>query len=202
MILADIGNTHIHIYNNGQITHIKKPEKFIDEIYYISVNSKKEKNFLKLNPKAVSLKQYVDFKTSYKGLGIDRVMACKSIQNGVVVDAGSAITIDVMEEGIHKGGIIMPGIYAFKQAFGTISEVLTFNEKIITHDLPNSTDEALNMGSVGAVKCLIEKVVGNKKIYFTGSDGKFLSDMFENSVYIEDLVFKGMIITLREMEKK
>jgi len=108
-----------------------------------------------------------------------------------------------MHQGFHKGGIIMPGIYAFKKAFGTISEVLKLNEKIITDEkLPNSTNEALNMGSIGAVKCIIEKYAKDKNLFFTGSDGKFLSKMFANAEYIEDLVFKGMLITLKEMEKK
>ncbi|GAB6074698.1 type III pantothenate kinase [Nautilia lithotrophica] len=203
MVLVDIGNTHFHIWQDGKINHFKKIQSFKDDVYYISVNRQKELELLALNPKAVNIKDYVKFDTDYKGLGIDRIMACKSIIDGVVVDAGSAITIDIMQKGFHKGGIIMPGIYAFKKAFGTISEVLKLNEKIITDEkLPNSTNDALNMGSVGAIKCIIEKYAKEKNLFFTGSDGKFLSKMFSNAEYIEDLVFRGMLITIKEMEKK
>jgi len=174
MVLVDIGNTNYHIYKDGNITHIKNICSFEEKVYYISVNNEKEKDLLIKNPHAINLKNYVKFKTRYEGLGIDRIMACKSIKDGVVVDAGSAITVDIMENARHLGGFISPGIYAFKKAFGTISEVLKLEPLPLKNNLPNSTDEALNWGSIGAVKCLIEKVAENKKIYFTGGDGKFL----------------------------
>jgi len=201
MTLVDIGNTHFHIYNNGGIVHLKHPTKIKGDVYYISVNEKKEKEFLTLNPKAVNLKHYVKFKTNYQGLGIDRIMACKPVKNGTVVDAGSAVTIDVMEDGVHKGGIITPGLYAFKKAFGTISEVLEYEISKPGDSLPLNTSEALNAGSVGAVVCLI-KSVGKGMLHFTGSDGKFFSKIFHGSEYIEDLVFRGMMITIKEMEIK
>ena len=198
MILVDIGNTNFHILKDNKIMLLKNAPKLEGDIFYISVNKKKEKEFLKLN-KAINLKEFVKFNTTYKGLGIDRIMACKSIEDGVVVDCGSAITIDIMEEGIHKGGVIMPGIYAFKQAFVTISDVLKFNIDY-KEVLPQNTNEALNMGSIGAIKCMIEKFRGNKKIYFTGGDGKLFTNFFTNCEYIEDLVFRGMKKTINEME--
>jgi type III pantothenate kinase len=117
MVLVDIGNTNFHIWDNGKIYDLKSPEKFKDDIYYISVNETKEKKFLQKNPKAVNLKEFAVLDTSYTLLGIDRIMACKAVNDGIVVDVGSAITIDVMQNGIHLGGIIMPGINAFKQAY-------------------------------------------------------------------------------------
>jgi type III pantothenate kinase len=199
MVLVDIGNTNYHVWQNGKIIHLKNIKSFNDEVYYISVNAQKEKKLLKLNPDAVNLKNFVKFDTDYKGLGIDRIMACKSIYDGVVVDAGSAVTIDIMEKGIHKGGIITLGLYAFKKAFGTISEVLKYDYKIINEKLPLNTNEALNYGSVGAVTCLIKKYSFNKNIYITGGDGKFLAEIL-NAEYIEDLVFRGMLLTIKELK--
>jgi type III pantothenate kinase len=202
MVLADIGNTNVHVWTDGKTVNKKSPEKYAGTVYYISVNREKEKIFKKLNPSAVNLEKYVLFDTAYRGLGIDRIMACKSISDGVVVDAGSAVTIDVMQENRHLGGIIMPGVYAFKQAFGTISEVLQFEPDIINTFYPNNTSDALNTGSVGAIKCMIEKYSQNRKVYITGGDGEFLSRVIENSEYIEDLVFRGMLKTIKELEKK
>jgi type III pantothenate kinase len=202
MVLVDIGNTNYHVWRNGKIRHIKTAECFNGEVYYISVNSQKEREFISLNPEAVNLKNYVKFKTEYEGLGIDRIMACKSVNNGVVVDAGSAVTIDIMENGEHKGGIITLGLYAFKKAFGTISEVLKYDYKNINENLPLNTKDALNYGSLGAVLCLIDSVRDDKNVYFTGGDGKFLSKFVKNGEYIGDLVFRGMIKTLEEMEKQ
>ena len=196
MILADIGNTNIHIYKNGKIFNIKKPQKFDEKVYYISVNKDKEKEFLKLNPDAVNLKNYVDFKTNYKNLGIDRIMACNTIQNGVVIDAGSAVTIDIIKEGIHQGGIIAPGLFAFKEAFVKISEVLRVEyKKIDLNSLPKNTNEALIYGSAGLIINTIKKFKG--PYFFTGGDGKFLAE-FVGGVYIKDLVFRGMIKTIKE----
>jgi len=200
VVLVDIGNTHFHIIKNDEIKHLREIVKFDDEVYYISVNEEKEKQLRKLNPGAFNLKDYVKFNTSYKGLGIDRIMACKSINNGVVVDAGSAITIDIMEDDVHLGGIIMPGINAFKEAYGKISKVLNLNPGEFEF-LPNNTADALNAGSIGAIVCMIEKVRGKKKVYLTGGDGQFLLKFIKNAEFIEDLVFRGMKKTLKEMER-
>jgi len=196
LVLVDIGNTNYHICESEKIYNLKEPKKFDDKVYYISVNKKKEKEFLELNPNAINLKDYVKFKSNYKNIGIDRVMACKSIENGVVVDAGSAITIDVMKNGIHQGGIIAPGLFAFKEAFAKISEVLKVEyKKIDLNKLPSNTNEALIYGSVGIVVDFIKKFEG--PYYFTGGDGKFLSEFVEG-IYIKDLVFRGMKKVIKE----
>ena len=196
MVLVDIGNTHFHILENGKIYNLKTPKKFDDKVFYISVNKEKEKEFLKLNRDAVNLKNVVEFKSSYKNLGIDRIMACITIENGVVIDCGSAITIDVMEGGIHKGGIIAPGLFAFKEAFSKISDVLKVDyKKIDLNYLPKNTNEALIYGSIGGVISLIKKF--KLPYYFTGSDGEFLAS-FVDGIYIKDLVFKGMKKVIKE----
>ena len=196
MVLVDIGNTNIHVFEDGKIYNLKNPIEFNDKVYYISVNSKKEKEFLKLNKNAINLKEFVKFNTNYKNLGIDRIMACKTIENGVVVDAGSAITIDIMKDNFHLGGIIAPGISAFKEAFVKISDVLKLEIKEFDYKkLANNTNEALLNGSVGLVLNYIEKF--KRPYYFTGGDGEFLARLIDG-IYIKDLVFQGMIKTIKE----
>lgn len=197
MVLVDIGNTHYHILENGKIYNLKFSKKFNDKVFYISVNKEKEKSFLQLNKNAVNLKEYVDFNTTYENLGIDRIMACIPIKDGVVIDAGSAVTIDIMEKGIHKGGIIMPGIFSFKKAFLDISDVLNMEIKEFDlNKLPQNTNEALLHGSIGAILKIIKSF--NKPYYFTGGDGKFLSN-FVDGVYIKDLVFRGMKEVIKKL---
>ncbi|WP_457561052.1 type III pantothenate kinase [Caminibacter sp.] len=194
--LVDIGNTYVHIFD-GEIKHLRKPIKLEGDVFYISVNEEKEKEFLKLNPNAVNLKKYVKFKTLYSNtLGIDRIMACKTIKDGVVVDAGSFITLDVMEDGLHLGGVIMPGLYKLKEIFAKNS---VLNKEFVypTSIPPKNTAEAVNEGSVGMVVEMIKKYSINKKIYFTGGDGEFLAKIL-NGIYIKDLVFRGMIKTIKE----
>jgi len=197
LILVDIGNTHYHIYKDGLIEHLKKIKKYDEKIYYISVNEEKEKKFLKLNPHAINLKPLVKFKTDYKNLGIDRIMACKSVRTGTVIDAGSAITIDSMKEGEYLGGIIMPGLYAFKEAFVKISDKLKirYTNDFDIKKLPKNTNEALLYGSVGAVVRIVAQL--QPPYIFTGGDGKYLSQ-FIVSKYDSEIIFRGMILTIKE----
>jgi len=198
LVLVDIGNTNIHVYENGKIYDLKYSVPFNDEVFYISVNKKKEKEFLKYNPNAINLAKYVKFDTIYENLGIDRIMACKSIEDGIVVDAGSAITIDIMQNNIHLGGVIMPGIAALKKAYATISDVLDIDfGEINFNKLPQNTQEAITYGGLGSIIVMINFLKKNKKVYFTGGDGKFLNKYIDG-VYIKDLVFRGMLKTIKE----
>jgi type III pantothenate kinase len=198
MILCDIGNTHFHFSKNGVLFDEIECSLKKEKIYFISVNDKKTKELLKKNPNSIDLSKYVTFNTSYQGLGIDRIMACKSIEDGVVIDAGSAITIDIMANNIHLGGYILPGISAINESYKKISTKLDYNFTMqIENILPLNTQEAISYGGIGMVLSFIEKTAKNKKLYFTGGDGKYLSKFFD-SIYIKDLVFRGMKQTIKE----
>jgi len=199
MILCDIGNTHFHFSKNDyffdEIVCSLKNEK----IYFISVNENKTKELLKKNPNSINLAEFVKFDTSYQGLGIDRIMACKTIENGIVIDAGSAITIDIMINSTHLGGYILPGLKALNNSYKDISNKLDveFNTNI-DNIIPTNTKDAISFGAIGMIIEFIKKVAKDKKIYFTGGDGQYLSKYFDNSVYIKDLVFRGMKKTIGE----
>ena len=200
MILCDIGNTHFHFNKEGRLFDEKECSLKKEKIYFISVNDKKTKELLKKNPNSIDLAKHINFNTSYEGLGIDRIMACKSVEDGVVIDAGSAITIDIMVSGIHLGGYILPGLKAINDSYKKISEKLDYNfiSQIDTKILPSNTIEAISYGGIGMVISMIEKASKNQKIYFTGGDGVYLSRFFDNSIYIKDLVFRGMKQTIKE----
>jgi len=202
MILCDIGNTNFHFNIDGKI--IDEEECIIKnkKVYYISVNKEKEKILLKKNPKSINLERIVQFDTHYEGLGIDRVMACKTIKDGVVIDAGSAITIDIMSNGLHLGGYIIPGIYVLNRSYSSISPVLDykFNMNIENNLLPSNTRDAISYGTIRMIISFIKEISKNKKLYFTGGDGIYLSKFFKNSIYVKDLVFRGMKQTIKEMK--
>lgn len=196
MTLVDIGNTRFHIFD-GKTRHLVRPEKIDDEVYYISVNEQKEREFLKLNPNAVNLKNYVRFNSEYANtLGIDRIMACKTVENGIVVDAGTFITLDIMHNSVHKGGVIMPGIRSLREIYKK-SKVLDFDFVYPVSNPPKNTLEAISEGSIGMVVEMIKKYAKDEKIYFTGGDGEFFAKIL-NGIYIEDLIFKGMMKTIKE----
>jgi len=196
LVLIDIGNTNFHIWENGRVYNLKKIRKFNDEIYYISVNEKKEKKLLELNPHAKKLTPKLN--TVYKGLGVDRAMACLAVEDGVVVDAGSAITIDKIDKTKHLGGVILPGIWAMKEAYAKISPKLDCEiVNIDLNKLPKNTSEAVSYGIISSIVSTVENLRGDKKVYLTGGDGEFLN-RFINGIYVKDLVFKGMLKSLKD----
>ena len=200
MILCDIGNTHFHFNKQGRVFDEVICSIKNEKIYFISVNDKKKEELLKKNPNSIDLSKYVKFNTAYQGLGIDRIMACKTIETGIVVDAGSAITIDIMADKIHLGGYILPGIKSINESYKNISEKLDMNFNFnIENVLPINTSEAISYGAIGMIISFIEKVSKNEKIYFTGGDGSYLAKFFNNSIYIKDLVFRGMKQSINEI---
>lgn len=197
MILCDIGNTTFHfLINNEHIKYFLDEEipKFDDEIFFVCVNDEAQKKMLQINPQAKNIKELVNFKTTYKGLGIDRAIACCFGENSVIVDAGSAITVDIMEDGEHLGGFILPGIENFKKIYPSISSKLNFDfEKNINLDrIPLQTKDAISYAIIKSIILPIKEVSFNKNIIFTGGDGEFLSRYFDKSIYKKDLIFENM----------
>ena len=196
MLLIDVGNTNIKIYKDGTIKSFRADIDFEfpkERIYYISVNSKLS-NILKNLDNAIDIEPMIDLQSDYKGLGADRKVVCKALYDGIIVDAGSAITVDVMEKGVHKGGFILPGVESFRQSFANISDRLDYelDKSIDLNKLPKDTKEALSFATFGSVKCLIDSVKDDKKMILTGGDGELFLRFFKDSVYKKDLIFDGM----------
>ncbi len=197
MLLVDIGNTHTHLYDGKQVTHLthhdaieKYAQKSLD---YISVNHSLEEKITKqTNWKNIS--SLITLEGAYDTMGVDRRALCLSHPDGVLVDAGSAITVDVMEGGVYHGGFILPGHRAMLESYDGISPVLKheLNHKVCTESLPLTTKDGISYGIIASIKSIIEKHQKGKIIYFTGGDGEFLSSLFEGSVFDETLVFQGM----------
>ena len=197
LILCDIGNTTYHFLVRDKHKKYFLDEKvpvFDEEIYFVSVNEKATKRLLKKNPHAKNINKLLNFQTSYQGLGIDRAVACSFQDNCVIVDAGSAITVDVMEESKHIGGFILLGLRRFMKSYPKISKKLKFEfEKEINLDkIPLRTKDAIQYAMLKSIILPIKEVSLNKNIIFTGGDGEVLSKYFENSVYKKDLIFENM----------
>jgi len=202
MLLADIGNTYFHIYNGKNVEHLSYADaikKFYDkELYYISVKQELDDEISNIeNWKNISNEMILE--GDYDTMGVDRKALCLSHRNGIFVDAGSAITVDVMKEGIYQGGYIFPGIKAMLESYKSISPVLEtdLNKMISLEQLPTTTKDGISYGIIASIKALIDKHDQMHKLYFTGGDGKFLSSFFEEAVYDEMLVFDGMQNALR-----
>lgn len=204
MLLCDIGNFSAKFWDDGRVFSLNFDElnkfKPKEKVYYINVNSK----FTPKSDKFIDIKDYFKFDTIYKGLGIDRIAGCYTIENGVVVDAGSAITVDLMISNTHQGGFILPGIAALLKACHSISPVLDipFNSQIELDYFPQKTNDAVAYGVVKPLVLAINEMAKNKEIYFTGGDGSFFVKFFEKAIFDKNLVFRGMLKAIDEHNSK
>ncbi|MBE0513842.1 type III pantothenate kinase [Sulfurimonas sp.] len=195
MLLCDIGNTTYHFFEQGH--SYKKDAKLFDpssikkQVYYICVN-KQVKELLEPLKNWIDLSEYVDRKKYYETMGIDRIMACEAIEEGAVVDAGSAVTVDVVKEGRFEGGFIYPGLRAMSECYKNISDVLgySFNFELDLDKMPKNSRDAI---SYGYLKLLQGEVESYKMdIYLTGGDAAVFAKIFPASHVDETLLFKGM----------
>lgn len=208
MVLCDIGNSRFHFYYKGKVWHEKvdtvpkiNVPNFDNKIYVVSVNDEALRKLQK-EYEVILLNDKIDFDTTYSGLGIDRAIACSAIDDGVVVDAGSAITVDIMQNGIHLGGYILPGLNRYENIYSSISPKLakSINLAIDIDALPQNTGDAISYGIIASIVEIIKKTAKIKKIYFTGGDGAYLGKFFDNSIVDNLLVFKGIEKVIKEIK--
>lgn len=201
MLLLDIGNTNVKIYDGAEVRRAGVGGfGFPDTpFYYINVNPSVQEVLDRL-PQATDLRGWFDFKTAYSGLGVDRIAACYSVQNGIVVDAGSAITVDRMRGGVHEGGFIMPGLSSAKDSFAKISSKLVYDPENVVDlkHLPQNTADALTYATIKPIVLMIEEIARDLPLILTGGDAGVLMHYFANAEHREDLVFEGMQKVIEE----
>jgi type III pantothenate kinase len=119
---------------------------------------------------------------------------CLSHSEGVFIDSGSAITVDIVAKGKYVGGFILPGLKAYINSYKAISPILdvALNRELSLESLPGTTKDGISYGIIAYIKALIDQHSDGKTLYFTGGDGVFLSSFFEDAMYDEMLVFNGM----------
>jgi type III pantothenate kinase len=202
MLLADIGNTHFHILDRGEVYHLSYDEaidRYQDQtLYYISVKQALDTKITQIEG-WTNISSQLKLEGAYETMGVDRKALCLSHEDGIFVDAGSAITVDVMRAGVYQGGFILPGLKTYLESYSRISSALDtpLNEQIDISRLPTTTKDGISYGIIASIKALIDKHRTGQPLYFTGGDGVFLSRFFEDTRFDEMLVFEGMQNALR-----
>ncbi len=199
MLLCDIGNTSYHFYDLQddfkEGVECFDPSSLKEDVYYICVNPTLKKQLAKL-PNWHDLEEKVDRSRYYDTMGIDRIMACEATENGVIVDAGSAITVDVVKDGVFQGGFIYPGLKAFERAYSSISKALSYKldaDAELSH-LPKNTPDALAYGFLSG---LIREITSyDLDIILTGGDAALLQRHLREAKVDHLLVFRGMLQSL------
>lgn len=214
MILCDIGNTTFHFLvdeNEFKVSVTKNLDGLFDDIlnlnavYFISVNENATLVFKRKFPNAIDLKSNITLKTHYANtLGIDRIAACTTIDDGIVVDFGTAITVDIMKERTHLGGYIFPGFDTLCKIYPQISDKLSFEfkENLDLDTIPKNTNEAISMAIlqmiVAPIKALQKKY--NTKLIITGETAKYFLPFFDKFEMKKRLIFDNMKKIIEEIE--
>jgi len=133
-------------------------------------------------------------------LGVDRMGLMAAFakaypqKSGLVIDAGSCITYDYMDEkGQYHGGAISPGLRLRYEAMHSYTANLPLLERPKDYMLiGNTTETAMHSGVVNGVVLEIEGIINQHKqdchnavVVITGGDGEFLSKRLKNSIFAD-----------------
>jgi type III pantothenate kinase len=142
-------------------------------------------------------------------LGVDRWLALLAARKEIVgrclvVDAGSALTIDsLLENGIHGGGYIIPGLAMMGAALGQNTWGVRVDNAVEPGLAPgNDTASAVSNGCLTAMVGAIQLVARQEKatkVVITGGDAGILFERLQASAEIvvkPDLIFDGLAIAL------
>lgn len=140
-------------------------------------------------------------------LGVDRLAAAvgavcvMGCPNCVIIDFGTAITIDLVEDGVFRGGNISPGVRARFRALHDYTQRLpecgpTEAELLVG----GTTVEAIEQGVMQGITNEIVGYINNfmhrnakLSLIFTGGDAKFFVKRIKNAIFAKcDLVFCGL----------
>ncbi len=202
MLLCDIGNTSYHFLDANQDykkeTKNFNPSTIKDNVFYICVNPK-IKEILKSLDNWIDISKKLDISKYYATMGVDRMMASEAIEDGIIIDAGSAVTVDIIKNSLFQGGFIYPGLKAMNQTYKDISSALNyeFNFDINLTQLPKNSRDGI---SYGYLKTLYAEVTShNMNIILTGGDAKKFAKIFPDAKIDEGLIFKGMKKLISEL---
>jgi len=123
-------------------------------------------------------------------------------QNVLLIDAGSAITFDILtDQGVYLGGNISPGLEMRYRALHHFTGRLPLVKHEETDlDLGKSTNQAINIGVLQGMLYEIDgyitrwqKIHGNMKIILTGGDANFFEKNLKNGIFVDlNIVINGL----------
>ncbi len=193
-LFCDVGNTNFSFSDGKKVSVEHFDISSIEEtVYYISVNHYWEKR-LDMQENWINLRALIDFNKYYETMGIDRIMCCEAVDDAVVVDAGSAITVDLVKGGKHEGGYIYPGLTALQKCYRDISPRLevSFNFEIDLARMPKNTEDAISYGAIAPLVSSIRLLSESIPVIITGGDAEKLLPLIPDAKVDHELVFKGM----------
>ncbi|MGV3698064.1 type III pantothenate kinase [Flavobacterium sp.] len=189
----------------NQVNFIFEKFKKIENLTVASVGNIEKEVFLSLKDKVnvhfISRENHFPFTNQYSTpatLGIDRmVLAAGAVlkypnQNRLVIDAGTCITYDFIDENDnYLGGAITPGIRLRYTTLNDYTAKLPLLSKKEPADfIGNSTHESIHSGVINGVALEIDGFIELYKtryakfiIILTGGDAEFLAKRLKNTIF-------------------
>ena len=144
-------------------------------------------------------------------MGIDRWLAMLAAKEQcitpsfIVVDAGTAFTLDVVQQGVHQGGYILPGVLMAQDAlYGKTDQVHRYSEhqeENINRLLGKNTVQCVEYGILNQLLALTRQVqqdFSGLPIILTGGDAPLLAPHLNNCTVDAELVLKGLFVIGKE----
>ena len=161
--------------------------------------------------KSINLKTLLKIKVNKKQVGSDRIANAiavyKKNKNFIVIDFGTATTLDVITHNIYLGGVIAPGV---KLSLETLISRATLIPKVnlskIKKVIGNNTKSAVKSGFywgysgliISMIKLIIKQTSKSFDIILTGGLAHLYKDTLNRKVKIDkDLTIKGLIRILK-----
>jgi type III pantothenate kinase len=219
----DVGNTRtkwrlcddVSVFESGQnLIEALAQEPWwvsvVEIVWVSSVGSEQNEPILALFPNAQFAKSQVahlGLINSYKDpnkMGVDRWLAMQAVwsrrpdTSHIIVDAGTAITLDVIDNfGCHVGGYICPGFNMMKAGLlGGTQRVMAQDNWQLGRELGNNTQGCVDYGIQDMVASWLESHRVKQPdacIWVTGGDGVRLNSLLSSPVTFEaDLVLDGL----------
>jgi len=196
MLLCDIGNTSYHFLKENGATFKEdvftfNPQTITQKVYYISVNAVVNEKLHRLE-NWIDIAAFIDKTPYYETMGIDRIVAVEAVKDGIIIDAGSAITVDVVKNDNFMGGFIYPGVAAMQKTYANISPALaySFNFECDLDIMPKNSQDAISYGYLKTLYC--EVMSHNLPVILTGGDAVKLKSVFKDAKIDEELIFRSM----------
>lgn len=140
-------------------------------------------------------------------LGVDRWLCLLALNRyfelpACVVNCGTAVTVDfINDQGMHLGGMIMPGLTLMKKSLHQATDCLQYYQQTFPIGLADNTGAAIYNGALLSVSGLVEYLIARQALQFklilTGGDAELIAKHVSITTEIHtDLVLQGLSVIL------
>lgn len=160
-------------------------------------------------PRLLSLQEGSLIELAYEDVsrfGLDRYLdlvgaRAMGVENGLVIDAGTALTFDALVGGDHQGGCIFPGAMMLERSLYSGGDRIVSGSDKEGGLFAKSTEAAVRGGVFtgfasavsGIAREMLESMPGDTEIIVTGGDLDLVRSALGSSLRVEsNLLFVGM----------